>query len=217
MYTAKDDERIAALIRDEAARFEQAEPPPLADLSATAAARARTRRGHVAAAIGATAALAVGTVALSSSGPTTIVPGGTSQVTRPPSENQLTPTGVAPETFEVPTYEGNIGLFANIFGVVSFTADGCPVLGGADSSNSAPLILPNAVGRRSTTGPRTVVDADTNRVLAVEGQAFQGVGGFVPGKGEFAQAWERLCPGLPVRNQLAVIGTVLNSGPSASG
>ncbi|MDO5503732.1 MAG: hypothetical protein Q4G67_11220 [Actinomycetia bacterium] len=86
------------------------------------------------------------------------------------------------ERFEVPTYDWGRGdgMGALLSGRLAFTEDGCTLLVSMEGDGLAqPVVFPNAAGLRFENGVRAVIEADSGKVYAVEGQEFSYGGGWV--------------------------------------
>ena len=93
----------------------------------------------------------------------------------------------AAERFDVPTYgwDKSGGMGALVQGRLAFTDDGCTLMvPSAGGDIAAPVMFPNASGIRFDNGVRAVIETDSGKVYALEGQEFSYGGGWVrPGDG----------------------------------
>lgn len=187
------DDRIAAILRQEAVRLSDEIPPPLERLML----RRSQNRFRWAPLVAVAAAGIITAIAIV--WPTVIQ----TQESRVPA---ATTQGGADTYFTIPSYSEDVGLYALFTGPVTFTIDGCPVLGDPHGRYS-PAFFPNALGRVEPSGVRAIVDAASKRVIAVEGRPFKLAGGYLPPESEYVREWNSLCPSMQVHGEIAFLGT----------
>ena len=96
------------------------------------------------------------------------------------------------ESFDVPTYDWDKqgAMMAEVSGRLAFTDDGCTLMVPLEGDGLAePVVFPNAAGARFSNGVRAVIEADSGKVYAVEGQEFSYAGGWVPP----GESWTSQC------------------------